>query len=307
MGRDRSGLRKGDVGRVAGAFVALPLSVLDSPAYAAASHTDRALLIEIARQCVGDNNGRLLASRAYLAGRGWKSAGVIHRAVQNLLALNLIHQTVQGHRPNKASWFALTWRLLDPHPGYDPGAAATFERGSYLRAVALQPVRRLPPRRAGKNAGLCPMAGTEMPPIGPLEGQGQAAPVPLDGPVQAPTHAPPVPFKGHHLETPSARQGRKGAAGLKAFKASPAVQAAATVIERVRDCDLDPERFDPISGECLPAIETAPKASKRAAAAWVSAALRQAGKAGAAHFADFAEMGEVSEVSASDVGQHAES
>lgn len=282
MGRDRSGLRKGDLGRVAGAFVALPLSVLDSPAYAAASHTDRALLIEIARQCMGDNNGRLLASRAYLAGRGWKSAGVIHRSIQNLLAVSLIHQTVQGHRPNKASWFAVTWRLLDPHPGYDPGAAATFERGSYLRAVALQPARRQPPKQASKNAGLSPMVGTERPPVAPLDGQGQAAPVPMVGPIQAPISAPPVPSIGHHLETPSARQVRKGSAGLRAVKASSGAQIADSAFERVRECDQDPTRFDPISGECLPAVDATPKVSKRAAAAWVTSALREAGKRGRA-------------------------
>lgn len=265
MGRDRSGLRKGDLGRVAGGFVALPLSVLDSAAYAAASHTDRALLIEIARQCVGDNNGRLLASRAYLAGRGWKSAGVIHRSTQNLLSLSLIHQTVQGHRPNKASWFALTWRLLDPHPGYDPGAAATFERGSYLRATAAPVARRKPPQRASKDAGLSPIAGTGVASIGPFSGQGLTPPVPMVGPIKAQPTAPPVPCTGHHLETPSARR-----AGGES--------KAASEIERMRDCDLDPPRFDPISGECVPTEPVPAKVTKRAAAAWVRAALGQAGK-----------------------------
>ncbi|MEO6278524.1 hypothetical protein [Roseateles sp.] len=132
MRRDRAGQRKGDLGRVPAAFVALPWSVLDSGAYASLSATDKALLVEIARQSLRDNNDRLLASRAYLAGWGWESADTIHRATQNLLAAGLIHQTVQGHRPSKASWFALTWYLLDPHPGYDSGAAATFVRGSYL-------------------------------------------------------------------------------------------------------------------------------------------------------------------------------
>lgn len=301
MGRDRSGKRKGDLGRVPGGFVALPHSVLDSPAYAAASPTDVKLLIDIARQCNGDNNGRLLASRAHLAGRGWKSAGVIHRSTQNLLALGLIHQTVQGHRPNKASWFAVTWRLLDPHPDYDRAAAATFERGSYLHVTPPPVTRRKPPNRASKNAGLSPMAGTERPPIGPMEGTKQTVPVPMVGPIQAPKSAPPVPSHGHHLETPSPRQVRKGPAGLKAVKASPREPTASEVIERVRDCDLDPARFDPISGECLPALQAPSKGGKRAASAWVSSALWQAGKAAAANF------DEVHEAAEHDIAQRAES
>lgn len=205
MGRDRSGQRKGDLGRVPGGFVALPWSVLDSRAYASLSATDKALLIEIARQFVRGNNGRLLASRAYLAGRGWKSADTIHRATQNLMAAGLIHQTVQGHRPNKASWFALTWYLLDPHPGYDPGAAVTFERGSYLQATPESAARRKPPQRVAiKNAGLSPIDGTGKPSIGPVNGQGQSPPSPMGGPIRSPKRAALVPSTGHHLETPSA-------------------------------------------------------------------------------------------------------
>ena len=81
---------KGDSGRDAGGFVALPWSVLDSPAYARLSHPARALLLELARQFVRDNNGKLLLSAAYLAKRGWKSADVITRAKRELLAAGFI-------------------------------------------------------------------------------------------------------------------------------------------------------------------------------------------------------------------------
>jgi hypothetical protein len=76
-GRNKNG--KGDSGRDAGGFVALPWSVLDCPAYARLSHPARALLMEIARQFLKDNNGRLLVSGAYLRTREWKSADVITR------------------------------------------------------------------------------------------------------------------------------------------------------------------------------------------------------------------------------------
>ena len=73
----------------------------------------RALLFELARQFVRDNNGRFLASGAYLAKRGWKSADVITRAKRELLDAGFLFETVKGHRPNKASCYAVTWRTLD--------------------------------------------------------------------------------------------------------------------------------------------------------------------------------------------------
>lgn len=171
MANGRNKGKKGDSGRDGGGFVALPWSVLDCPAYSTLSHPARALLLEIARQWVRDNNGQLLASRAYLAKRGWKSADVIQRAKDELLAAGFIHQTVQGHRPNKASWYALTWYVLDRHPGYDHGAAETFERGAYRKGSPL------------KNGGLNPSGGTARGSIVPSPGTEKAASV-LLAPIQ---------------------------------------------------------------------------------------------------------------------------
>lgn len=191
MTNGRNKGKKGDSGRDGGGFVALPWSVLDCPAYARLSHPARALLLEMARQYVRDNNGQLLASRAHLAGRGWKSADVIQRAKDELLAAGFIHQTVQGHRPNKASWYAVTWYALDRHPGYDAGAVETFERSAYRKGVPL------------KNASLSPSDGTGRVLIVPSPGTERAAPVPSGGairPVSAPVS---VPSGGHHLDMPS--------------------------------------------------------------------------------------------------------
>jgi hypothetical protein len=135
MGIDRAKRRRIDTGRDGGGFVALPWSVLDSPAYARLSHPARSLLMEIARQFVRDNNGRLLASSAHLAARGWTSNDVITRAKRELLESGFIFETVKGQRPNKASWYAVTWRALDKLHGYDPGVTAAFERGAYLKEL----------------------------------------------------------------------------------------------------------------------------------------------------------------------------
>lgn len=192
MANRRNDGRKGSSGRDAGGFVALPWSVLDCPAYAGLSHPARALLLEVARQFVRDNNGRLLVSRAYLAKRGWKSADVIDRAKRELLEAGFIYETVKGHRPNKASWYAVTWQALDRNPNFDPGAFEGFSRSAYHRAIPL------------KNARLSPSRGTEVASIGPSPGTERPSPVPSPGPIRATFGVSPVPSGGHHLDMPSA-------------------------------------------------------------------------------------------------------
>lgn len=190
MGRDRR--HKGhDTSRMSGGFIALPWQVVDSPAYMGLSHPAKALLIEIDRQYVKDNNGRLLASRAYLKTRGWKSQDVITRALRELVDAKLIHQTVQGHFPKTASWFAVTWRTLDRIPGYDAGASETFERGCFVSMVI-------------KNVSLKPSGGTETHKIVPAGGAERLSVVPSSGSIKGSFEASPVPFDGHHLDTPSA-------------------------------------------------------------------------------------------------------
>ena len=185
MANGRNRASKGDSGRDSGGFVALPWSVLDCPAYAALSHPARSLLFELARQFVRDNNGRLLASAAYLSKRGWKSADVITRAKRELLATGFTHETVQGHRPNKASWYAVTWRTLDKQPGYDEGAAMMFVRGAY------------------QNASLRPFHGVEARPIAPSHGAERALSTPSHGAIRTTFDPLSTPSHGNHLEMPS--------------------------------------------------------------------------------------------------------
>lgn len=192
MANGRRASRKGDSGRDEGGFIALPWSVVDSPAYARLSMHAKALLIEVARQFVRDNNGRLLLSRAYMEKRGWKSADMLSKAKRELLEGGFIHETVKGHRPNKASWYAVTWQTLDRLPGYDPGAAESFQRGAYRE---WKPI---------KNASLSPLHGTGKPSIAPSCGTGKAATVPSHGPIKPVLPPTLVPLHGHHLEMPSA-------------------------------------------------------------------------------------------------------
>ena len=223
-GRNKAG--KGDSSRDSGGFVALPWSVLDCPAYGRLSHPARALLFELARQFVRDNNGRLLASGAYLAKRGWKSSDVITRAKRELLDAGFLFETVKGHRPNKASWYAVTWRALDKLPGYDTGAALCFERGAYQKAVPLK-------------KSLTPSHGVERPVIAPPHGVERVPPTPPHGAIKATLGHPSTPPDGDHLEMPSI-------AVLK-----PALLPENQDAVRVRDEELDSTLYDELSGEWM--------------------------------------------------------
>lgn len=191
MANGRSKGSRGDSGRDSGGFVALPWSVLDCPAYARLSMHARALLLEVARQFVRDNNGRMLLSRAYMETRGWKSVDMLTKAKRELLEGGFIFQTVMGHRPNKASWYAVTWRALDKLPGYDHGAAQCFERGAYRKTAPLNGASLIPPHGTEK-AVIVPPHGTERQPTVPPHG----AIRPFLGTLSVPPH-------GHHLEMPS--------------------------------------------------------------------------------------------------------
>jgi hypothetical protein len=173
-----------------GGFVALPWAVLDSNNYRQLSHPAKSLLIELARQLGRDNNGRLLTGRGHLSERGWKSADVIRRATLELIKGGFIHQTVQGCRPNKASWFAVTWMPIERLHGYDAGALESFIRSAYRLNEPLpkpKPTREQLYRKWDKpsshNEPLRPSHGQERPFIGPSHGQGAITLGPSHGPM----------------------------------------------------------------------------------------------------------------------------
>ena len=186
-GRGESRRPRRDTGRDSGKFIGLPVTVMDCPGYAKLSHPARALLLEVARQCNGDDNGRMLLSCAYLASRGWKSADVIQRAKQQLIEHNFIFETVKGYRPNKASWYAVTWRKLDKLKGFDPGVEKAFEQGAYKRDMPLPmiDVKRLKGYQAKndaplspiQNAAVIPSHGNDTPSIVPSGGIEKVPPI----------------------------------------------------------------------------------------------------------------------------------
>lgn len=128
MGRDS---RKGS-SRDGSRFIALPYLLLDCPAYLALSFSARALLVDMARQYSGSNNGRLVICDKAMKPRGWTSSATIHKAKRELLDAGFISETRKGQKPNKASWFALTWQTLDWSPEMDIQRSG-FVRSAYLK------------------------------------------------------------------------------------------------------------------------------------------------------------------------------
>lgn len=119
-------------GRDGTRFVALPYTVLDSPAFLGLSYSARALLLDIARQFSGSNNGKLVVCDKAMAPRGWTSSTTIHKAKRELLEAGFLCETRKGQKPNKASWFAITWQSLDWTSDMDISRAG-FTRGAYLK------------------------------------------------------------------------------------------------------------------------------------------------------------------------------
>ena len=119
-----------------GAVVVIPHYVLNSPAYKTLSGNGVRLLFDIAMQYNGPpNNGSLLCSWRFMSKiRGWTSAGSLKNARDELLERKLIFMTVQGHRPNKASWFAICWNTLQVTKGIEV-KVQDFPRGAYAHWI----------------------------------------------------------------------------------------------------------------------------------------------------------------------------
>lgn len=138
MGIDRiEKARKPEKFQMQGARIWLPLEVLQGVAYTNLKPSAKALLIDLAAQLRSShgniiNNGDLTTAISVLSARGWKSDKTIRSASKELERNQLIVKTRQGHLPNKANLYALTWLPLNEDPKLDITA-----RGYPLNAYKL--------------------------------------------------------------------------------------------------------------------------------------------------------------------------
>lgn len=121
-----------------GRFIMLPLPVLESGAYRTLGFSARALMLDIASQYMGQNNGQLLAGWTFMQSRGWRSNRTLIDAKRELLSSGaLVIETRMGKFPSTSGWFACTWWPLDWCEGMEI-AVRDFPRGKYRQEGAAQ-------------------------------------------------------------------------------------------------------------------------------------------------------------------------
>ena len=159
---------------VQGRYALLPWAVHDSPAYAGASIAAKALLMELARQHNGANNGRLHLVHSWLAGRGWPSKSIVEKARAELIERGLIIQTKQGGLFIGPTWYALTWLPISNHAGLDI-APHQYHKGGWQFCNLPPTARRKPPtkkreRQPDHRGSIDPTTGAGQSPIDPTTG-----------------------------------------------------------------------------------------------------------------------------------------
>lgn len=135
MGRTSDRRRFAKNQRDGGQFVALPHVVLDSRAYISASTAAKTLLVDMARQFNGRNNGDLSCAWKLMEPLNWRSEATLNRAKKELIERGLISETRKGARPNKASLYGLTWLACDLCGGKLDIDHRQFPRGLYAKYV----------------------------------------------------------------------------------------------------------------------------------------------------------------------------
>jgi hypothetical protein len=118
-------------------FVGIVRSVFESPRFLALSPHACKLLLELASQYRGDNNGNLTVAWSLMHKRGWQSRTTLWRCKTELIDAGFVYQTRQGRLPTTCALLALTWFPLDVSPKFDPEALACFEAKAYRNHTPL--------------------------------------------------------------------------------------------------------------------------------------------------------------------------
>lgn len=98
--------------RESGTFTAIPHALQDCANWRQCSGTGIKLLLDLARQFNGRNNGDLCAALSVLRPHGWNSPDTVGNALRELRHYGFLLLTRQGglHGP---SLYALTWYAID--------------------------------------------------------------------------------------------------------------------------------------------------------------------------------------------------
>lgn len=97
-------------------FLRLPHFLIESPEFEALSGAAVKLLVDIAKQFRGANNGDLSMGWQDMGKRGWNSQGTLHRAKEELLEAGFIVCTRHGGS-HRCALYAITWEPMDACEG----------------------------------------------------------------------------------------------------------------------------------------------------------------------------------------------
>ena len=155
---------KGKGRKTSGTFLLLPHDCIDHNNFVSLSPRAVKLLIDVARQYNGSNNGDLTACWSIMSKRGWTSKDQLGKAIRELLQRGWLVLTRQGRRPKVASLYALTWKPIDECGG-KLDRAPTKQALSYWRLGTNPELAKTEcdPRHTGQSA----------PPHGAMESKGK--------------------------------------------------------------------------------------------------------------------------------------
>lgn len=181
-------------GKIHGRFTPLLHNIVKSTEYRRLNHAARSLLIDIAVQYNGSNNGKLVACSKYLKPLGWSSHDTISRSLRELEKGGFLIKTRQGMRPPMAqpTWYALGWLGLDVTEGLDANPKA-------YRLSVFTPITTL-----ALNKMITPLSGTLLSSISPITGTETPHAAPINGLVGSQTENMANPASGEFIYSPSA-------------------------------------------------------------------------------------------------------
>ena len=93
-------------------FLGINKDVLDSESYSKLNAWAVKLMVDIAKEYNGKNNGDLSATFSIMKKQGWRSKGTLHRAIKQLIKYGFLELTRQGGK-NRCSLYAITWKSID--------------------------------------------------------------------------------------------------------------------------------------------------------------------------------------------------
>lgn len=142
------------------AFV-VPYTLLRHPNFTRLSPYGHKLIMDLARQYSGFNNGYLCCSWNLMKGEDfrWRSEVTLRLAMQELEHYRLIERTQQGGR-NKPNLHALTWRRVDAKKDHQLDTCATskpsdawkVEQPEFVRAEGVRKSKAKPKNRLRRAA-----------------------------------------------------------------------------------------------------------------------------------------------------------